>query len=129
MSEQPVRSATSLLGDLAHQIPELFRKELKLFRAEIGEKTSQVFAAVGMLAGAIVIALVALNVLAAALVSAIAELGIEPGWAALIVGGGLAIIAFALTAKGVNDLKASNLAPDRTVDAVKSDARMAKEKV
>lgn len=129
MVEDTGRSAGALIGDLLHQIPELFRKELKLFRAEIDEKTTQIGVAIGLLASALVVALVALNVLAAALVAAIAELGIDGGWAALVVGVAFAVIAFAMAAKGVSDLKASNLAPSRTVGAVSKDAHMAKEKV
>lgn len=129
MDETPNRSAASLLGDLAHQIPELFRKELQLFRAEIGEKTNQAFAAIGMIVGGLVIALTALNVLAAALVAALEEAGLAAGWAALIVGVGLAIVAYLLARKGADDLKATNLAPNKTARAVSKDAQMAKEKI
>lgn len=128
MDQTEKKSAPSLLGDLAQQIPDLFRKELQLLRAEVGEKANQAGRAVGMIIGAIVIALVALNVLAAALVAAIENAGLAPGWAALIVGVILAAIAFVLAGKGANDLQASNLKPQRTVDAVAKDAQMAKEK-
>lgn len=125
----PDRSAASLLGDLARQIPDLFRKESQLLRTELSEKTNQAFAAVGMIVGGIVLALTALNVLSAALVAALAEAGIEPGWAALIVGGALALIALALVSKGRNDLKASSLAPERTMHSVRKDAEVAKQRV
>lgn len=39
----------------------------------------------GVIAGAAIIALAALNVLAAALVAALIEAGIDTGWAALII--------------------------------------------
>ena len=45
------------------------------------------------------------------------------------MGAVVAIIAFALIYKGMNDLKASNLAPTRTVEALKRDAHMVKEQV
>lgn len=128
MADNSNKSAGSLLGDLARQIPELFRNELKLFRAEIGEKTNQAFGAVGMIVAAVVVGLVALNVLAAALVAAIANAGVSAGWAAVIVGGAFAIIALILVMKGVSDLKAANLAPSKTVRAVSRDAHTAKEK-
>lgn len=123
------RSATALMGDLLRQVPDLFRKELQLLRAEMGEKANQVCAALGMIAAALVVAIVALNVLAAALVVAVTEVGIEAGWAALIVGAGLALIALALALKGRNDLRASSLAPERTTRAIEKDAAMVKEKV
>jgi hypothetical protein len=74
-----------------------------------------------------VLALAALIVLLQALVIALAELGLAPALSALIVGGVVAIIAFALIYKGMNDLKASNLAPTRTVEALRRDAHMIKE--
>ena len=120
------RSTMGLLNDLVNQVSNLFRKEFALFRAETGEKLNQVFTAVGMIVAGVVMALVALVVLATALVAALAELGLAPGWAALIVGGGIAIIAVFLAIKGVNDLRASQLAPQRTVHSLEKDAEIVK---
>lgn len=122
------RSAPALVGDLLTQTTDLFRKEIQLLRAEIGEKTNQATIAAGMILGAVVLALVALNVLAAALVAALSNI-MDAGWAALIVGGILAIIAYIMASKGINDLKATNLAPERTANAVSKDASMAKGRV
>jgi hypothetical protein len=69
----------------------------------------------------------ALIVLLQALVIALTNLGIPPGWSALIVGVVVAVIAYALIQKGTSDLKAHNLAPNRTVDALKQDAHTLKE--
>jgi hypothetical protein len=125
----PERSAASLLGDLARQIPDLFRKETQLLRTELSEKTNQAFAAIGMIVGGVVLALTSLIVLSFALVAALENAGIAPGWAALIVGGALALIALALASKGRNDLKASSLAPERTMHSVRKDADVAKQRV
>lgn len=122
------RSAPALIGDLVNQTSDLFRKEVQLLRAEVSEKTTQATIAAGMIVGAVVVGLVALNVLAAALVAALAEL-VGAGWAALIVGSILAIIAYVMASKGVSDLKMTNLTPERTAHAVSQDATMAKEKV
>lgn len=120
------RSALTLVTDLLRQIPDLFRKEIELFRTELSEKTSQAMTAVGLIAAGLVLALTGLIVLAFALVAAIEEAGLEAGWAALIVGGALAIIAFALVSKGKSDLKASNLAPKRTTHSLQKDADLAR---
>ena len=40
---------------------------------------------------------------------------------------GVAAIAYFMIHKGTNDLKASSLAPSRTIDSLRSDANMAKE--
>jgi drug/metabolite transporter (DMT)-like permease len=123
------RSFKELFADLTNSVSTLFRKEIELARAEASEKIGQAGFAIGSLAGGAILALAALIVLLQALVIALAELGLAPALAALIVGGVVAIIAFALIYKGMNDLKASSLAPTRTVDSLRRDANMVKEQV
>ncbi len=123
------KGAGSLVTDALNHVSSLVRNEVDLARAEINENLNRAGLAIGLLVGAVVIALVALNVLAAALVSGLTEVGIDAGWAALIVGIVLAIIAFALMSKGINDLKLSSLAPTRTAKNVQRDAKAIKETV
>lgn len=123
------RSATGLLGDALTHISNLVRFEVDLARAEVSENLKTAGVAIGLLVGAVVLALTALNVLAAALVAALAEAGLGAGWAALIVGGALAIIAFILMSKGKSDLKLTSLAPTRTARNVRRDADAVKETV
>ena len=128
MSEdQTNKSAGTLLSEAMNNVSGLVRNEVDLARAEISENVNKAGVAVGLIAGAGIIALVALNVLAAALVAALTEAGIDAGWSALIVGAGLGIVAFALMSKGLNDLKLSSLAPTRTVKNVQRDAAAVKE--
>ncbi|MFQ8433858.1 phage holin family protein [Amaricoccus sp. W119] len=129
MSMPEDRGATTLLADLVGQVTELFRKEIELLRAEIGETKNKATSALGFILVGAVLALTALNVLAAALVRAIEHAGLDAGWAALIVGGVLLVIALVLARKGMGDLKASEFAPRRTTRAVSRDAAMAKEKM
>lgn len=121
------RSLKDLLADLTESIATLFRKEIQLARAETSEKISQVGVAIGSIAGGAILALAALIVLLQALVIGITEAGVPAGWASLIVGVIVAIIAYVLIHKGTNDLKAGSLAPNRTVDSLKRDAQVAKE--
>ena len=81
----------------------------------------------GAIAAGGILALSALIVLLQALVIAIAELGVPPALASLIVGLVVAVIAYVLIHKGTNDLKATNLAPDRTIDSLRRDAQVIKE--
>jgi Putative Actinobacterial Holin-X, holin superfamily III len=121
------RSLKDLLVDLSNSITTLFRKEIQLARAETSEKVTQIGVALGSIAGGAILALAALIVLLQALVIGIAEAGVPAGWASLIVGVIVAVIAYVLIHKGTSDLKASNLAPSRTVDSLKRDAQVAKE--
>ena len=123
------RSLGTLVTDLSRDISTLFRKEIQLARAETSEKITQAMVAVGAIAGGAMLALAALIVLLQALVIAIAELGVPPALAALVVGVVVAAIAYGLIHKGTNDLKAGTLAPTRTIGSLKRDARVAQEQV
>jgi uncharacterized membrane protein YqjE len=123
------KSAGGLLGDALSHVSALVRSEVDLARAEINENLKKAGVAVGLLAGALVIGLVALNVLAVALVAALTAAGVPAGWSALIVGVVFAIIAAILVNKGLNDLKANSLAPTRTVKNIQRDANAVKEAV
>jgi len=127
MTQSPdPRSVPQLLSDLARELTTLFRKEGQLIRAELSEKATQLQVGVGStLAGAICL-LVALNVLAGALVIALAKY-MGAGWAALLVGVVLAIIGAVLVKKGASDM--AGLAPERMAHQVAKDAQFVKEQV
>ena len=120
------KGAGSIISDVLSHVSNLVRKEVDLARAEISENLTKAGIAIGLIAGALIVALVALIVLATALVAALSEI-MEPGWAALLVGVAFAVIAFAMVMKGVNDLKGSSLAPTRTAKNVRRDAEVVKE--
>lgn len=130
MDDTPRREARTTAGlftDAINLFASLVRKEVDLVKAEISESANRAAVAIGMIVGGVVLVLVALNVLSAALVAGLAELGIEAGWAALIVGGVYLVIAIILVRKGTSELKAVNLAPKRTVARVRRDAQALKE--
>lgn len=121
------RSAGGLLSDAMGNVSALVRNEVDLARAEVSENISRAGVAIGLIAAAGILALVALNVLAAALVAALTEAGLAAGWSALIVGVVLGGVAFLLMKKGTDDLKLSSLAPTRTVKNVQRDAEAVKD--
>ena len=127
MSTEPNKSASGLLNDALSHVSSLVRNEVDLARAEINENVNNAGAAIGLIIGALVVALTALNVLSAALVAALTEAGIPGGWSALIVGVVFAIIAYVMLKKGKDNLNLSSLAPSRTAKNVKRDARAVKE--
>ena len=125
------RSTTALLADAMAHVSGLVRKEMDLVRAELSENAKKAAVAVGLVVGALVVIITALNVLSAALVAAIAELLGEDsgGWAALIVGVIYFVVALIMVKKGTNDLKATSLAPTRSARSVQKDAHAVKETV
>ena len=129
MADIGERSTPALVGDLVSQVTDLYRKEIHLLRAEVSEKVTQATAAVGMIAAGGVLAIVALHLLAGALVAWLVSMGMHQGWALLIVGVIVAIVALILVNRGKANLKASNLTPERTVRATTRDAELVREKI
>ncbi|MFO1141143.1 MAG: phage holin family protein [Amaricoccus sp.] len=129
MADLHERSTPALMADLLDQVTQLLRKEVQLFRAEMSDKATQAMVAAGGILAAAVLAITALNVLAAALVVSLARAGIPDPWAAVIVGVALAIIAFLMAKRGIDNLKAGSLAPERTTRAAARDVSMVKEKM
>ncbi|MDU8944627.1 phage holin family protein [Ovoidimarina sediminis] len=123
MSDQAdVNRGSSPVSDILTHLSNLMRKEVALARSEISQNIERAAMALGLLVAAVVMALTALNALAGAAIAGLASFGIEAGWASLIVGGVLALIAFLMLAKARHDLKISSLAPSRTAENVRRDA-------
>lgn len=136
MSGDP-RSIPELIGGLASDISMLFRKEIQLAKAEASEKVSQVLGGAEVLVAGGVLALGALGVLLAAIVTALAAwftgMGMNPTWAnslaALIVAGVVGAIAWMLINRGLASLRASNLQLNRTGHSLGRDADIVKERL
>ncbi len=124
-----VRPVTEVFGDLAGQISALFRSEVRLARAEIGEKLGMAGSSIALLAAGGILALAALLVLLFALVAWLAVLGLSPPLAGLIVGVVVALIAYGLVRAGLSRLKADRLALSRTTEQLSRDAAVARETV
>jgi drug/metabolite transporter (DMT)-like permease len=123
------RSTPSLFGDVIWQITDLFRTELRLFRAEMDEKVSTAARAVGFIAVAAVLLLAALFLILSAAVDALVAFGMPRYWAALLVGGVVGIIGVILLLKALSDLKPSNLKPSRSIHQIGKDVVVAKAQV
>lgn len=122
-------SSRGLLVQLSDSVAALVRNEVDLLRAELEEKTNSAAKGIGFVIAGAIVALTALNVLSAALVTGIASMGIEPGWASLGVGVVFAILALLFVVKGGNDLKRASPKPQRTIRSVRDDARVIREGV
>jgi uncharacterized membrane protein YdjX (TVP38/TMEM64 family) len=123
-----MRGTASLLGQILERLSALLRKEVLLARQETAEKLRRARGAVVWLASAVMMALVALNLFAAAAVLAIAEaVDLGLAWSALAVGAPVAVVALLGLAKGIGDLKPENLVPERTARSPVRSATIIKE--
>ncbi len=123
------RGTVHLVTDVVSQVGRILRKEAALAKAEMGENLSRAGLAIGLLVGAVILGLVAVGVLAGAGVAALVSIGWAVHWAALAVGGGVALVAAILAAKGLHDLKPKRLMPNRSIANVKQDVALMKEQI
>lgn len=127
MSDRDIRSAPSIFLDALRHLSALLQNELTLAKAELRENISRAGTGIAFLVIAALLALVALNVLASALVAWIAASGLSVGLSALIVGGAVLTVAGILAIAGRTRLSPDALTPDRTVANVKRDVATLKE--
>jgi Putative Actinobacterial Holin-X, holin superfamily III len=126
----PSRSIPEIFTDVVNQFTGLLRKEGQLARAEMSEKITQVAAGLGLIVGGSVLLTPALVILLQAAVSAlITDNIIKEPWAPLIVGGAVLVIGIILLLVGLSRLRADALLPNRTIQQIQSDVRVAKQQV
>ncbi len=123
--DQPV---TTLMSDLINGVSTLIRQELRLAQAESSEKLSQVMTGLVSLMVGLLVAFCGLLILLQALVLALSNI-MPPTYASLLVGGGVALLAFILIQQGQSRVKLDNLAPERTMKAMREDREMVMDKV
>jgi len=116
---------TQVVSDLAY----LLQTEIRLAKAEIGEKLAS-FGHSGTYIGiGAVLVLPGIFVLLLAAVRWLQVAGLPDQWGLLLVGGLVTGAGIALALTGVNSLKGSSLVPDRTIEQVRADFTVAKEHV
>ena len=122
----PKRSLFRLIGDLPTLLMDLVRGEIESFKQELLDKLKHAGVGIGLLVGAATFAFFALLVLIAAAVLGLAT--VLPAWAsALIIGGGVLLIAVILALVGVASLKKGvPPAPTETIKSIKKDVRAIK---
>ncbi len=107
----------------------LISGEIALARAEAKRSIGDAGSALGKLAIAAILAVVALNVLSGAAVAGLVMLGLTPVWASLAVGAGLVLLAALIARVALAQLKPANLAPKRMMANLRQDAETLKSMV
>jgi hypothetical protein len=115
---------SEVLTDLA----DLFRKELRLARAELSSNLSAKLRGGIWLSVAALFGLLALALILGAIVAWITTFNVSLHFAFLIVGSGVALLAVLAYFAGRNEAQAE-LAPSRTISQVKQDIETTKEQL
>lgn len=100
----PKRSLFSLLGSLPTLVRELVKAEIDAIKAELKDKAIRAGVGAGLLAAAAFVLLLAIIVFVIAAIAGLAT--VLPFWAsALIIGGGLVLVAVILVFAGIAAFK------------------------
>jgi uncharacterized membrane protein YqjE len=127
---QQDRSIGELFGQLSQDMTLLVRQEVQLARTEMTEKLSRITTNLLSVGAGGFVAYLGGLALMAALILAIRDLAnISLAWSALIVGAVLAIVGYVMMQKGLKELKATELAPRRSVENIKDDVQSIKDDV
>jgi len=127
MHKNSLQDTPTLLVDTVRHFTSLVQSEMDLARAEMSHIVTRAGVGVALIAVAMLMALVSLNVLASAAVAYIAENGFSVGLAALTVGGVLLLVAVLLALAGKSRLSVDALTPEKTANNLKKDYSAIKE--
>ncbi|PRY22135.1 putative superfamily III holin-X [Aliiruegeria haliotis] len=116
-----------LVTDILRQAMRLFQHEVELAKAEVSDGVTRGAVAAGMLLGAAVMAMIALNLLAGALVGFLVAGGMATGVATLLVAGLFAAGTGILYAVAVRMFRRASIVPRQAFHSVRRDAAMIKE--
>ena len=123
------RGIPELLKSVGNDLTTLLRQEVRLASTETREKLGEMTGAVGLLAGAAIIAIPGLVLFLQAVATMLMANGMAAQWALLIVGVVVLAIGAILLMVGLGRLRASHLSPDRTLHQIRRDAAVAKEQI
>ncbi len=120
----PDRGTAGLFADVLTGVSRLVQGELELARAEAAERLQRLRRSAVQSAIALVLGITSVNVLAGAAVALIATLGLSPTWAAVVVGGGLLLVALGFAQHAAQLLRDAGNLPQRSGASIKRDVEI-----
>ncbi len=127
MSEEP--GLFHALSDTTSRATELIQLEVRVFKAELEEKLSQVKAGLSLIVSGAIFIAAALFLLLQAAVLALVQSGLSPAAATLLVAAAAIVIGLAFMLTGRKRVNGDGLVPDQTILDLKRDTRLVKEKL
>jgi len=113
------RSLGELFSDLSQQTAALVKQEMRLAKAELSDKLSDVGKHAAMIGAAVTFGLAAVLAVAAAIALLLVEIGVEPWGAALITAAAMGLAAYTLAQAGITALRKKSIAPVETIHSLK----------
>ena len=125
---QMQRSVPEILENIASNLTQIVQAEFRLAKSELKEGAEKVAGPGAALGAGVVLAFYGLGFLLLAAVYAL-SLVVAVWLAALIVGGGLVLVAGILIGAGGMKLKRVNLIPGKTIQSLEEDVQWAKQQI
>ena len=113
------RSLGELFSNLSQQTADLIRQEMRLAKAELSEKLSDVGRNAAMIGAAAAFGLAAVVAVAAAITLLLIDMGVRPWLSAVITAVLMGGTAFVLAQSGIAALRKKNIAPVETLHSLK----------
>ena len=113
------RSIGELFSDLSQQTSDLIRQEMRLAKAELSDKLSDVGKHAMMIGAALVLGLTAVGAVAATIALLLVEVGVEPWLAAAITAAALGLTAYLLAQSAISALRKKSITPVETIHSIK----------
>ena len=123
------RSLGQLFGDLSRQLGKLVQQEILLARTEMTSRVTSVGRDAAMLGAGAALAYAALLIGLVTIALILAELGLAPWLAFLVVTVVVGAAAALLIVRGREQLQQTDVVPRETIRTLKDDATWAKEHV
>ncbi len=117
------RSIGDLFAELSRETSQLVKKEVELATTEMTAKARKAGGHVGVAAAGGALAHAGLLVFLAALVLGLSEMGVTPWLSALIISLLTLGIGYLLVNRGLAGLRGTSVAPTRTMESLKEDAK------
>jgi Putative Actinobacterial Holin-X, holin superfamily III len=117
------------VGETVRWGTELIQIEFRLAKAELAEKATRAGAGLSLVMVGGVLATAALFLLLQAIVLGLIQAGLSPMAATLLVAAATIAIGLAFVVTGRKQLSAEALVPDRTLNDIKRDSALVKEKL
>jgi uncharacterized membrane protein YqjE len=128
VSRDEQQSLGELFSRLTTQLGTLIRQEVELARVEVSSSVTRTARNASLIGVGGAVGYAAFLALVGAAIALLDSIGLATWVAALIVAIVLGVVAFALVQRGRSQLTAASLAPRRTIESLKEDAELAKER-
>lgn len=113
------RSLGELFADLSQQSADLIRQEMRLAKAELGDKLADAGKHTAMIGAGVAFGLASVISVAAAVTLLLIEIGLEPWLSAAITAAVMTLAAYALVQSGLSALRRKSIVPVETMHSLK----------